>query len=46
MAIDLENVLPSVVVNVNESASPGNVLIVNADARRERNIAETSIPLL
>src|SRR2546430_17095855 len=40
MSIDLQNVGPAIIVEINEAATPGNVLIGDTDARRERDVAE------
>jgi len=46
MPINLHDVLPAIVVNINESASPRDILVVDPYARRERYIAKSSVPVV
>src|SRR5437762_12366558 len=46
MSIDLQNVGPAIIVEINEAATPGNVLIVDTDARREGDVAEGAVAVV
>src|SRR5450432_3039019 len=46
MPVDLHDVLPAIVIDVNEPTAPRNILIVNADTRRERNITKGSVAVV
>ena len=46
MSIDLQNVLPAVIVKIDKPAAPGNVLVVDSNPRRKRNIAKTSVSIV
>ena len=46
VAVDLNDVRPAVVVVVDESASPGDVAVVNADAGGKSHVGESSVTVV
>src|SRR5258708_3192222 len=46
MTVDLHDVRPSIIVVIKKRAATRDVLIVDADARRERDVAESSVAVV
>src|SRR3984893_15404375 len=44
--VDLHNVRPAVVVVIEEAAAPRDVLIIDSDAGRKCNVAESSVAVV
>ena len=46
MAVDLNDVLPSIVVVIDKAAAPGHIVVVDAHTGCEGEVAETSIAIV
>ena len=46
MTVDLHDVGPAIVVEVNEAAAPSHITVVDADARDEGDVGKSTVPVV
>ena len=44
--IDLHDVLPSIIVEIDEAAAPSHILVVDTDSGRKRNIVKCAVTIV